>query len=235
MESIFVLIHSPLVGPLTWSLLAEELRQRGVATVVPTLVDDDIGAVPFWRQHAEAVARRVEQEPGDCLLVLVGHSGAGPLLPAIRQAAARPAAAYVFVDAGFPVAGKSRLDLMASEDPEFARPLRQHLASGERFPSWSEEDLREVIPDPRLRRGMLKELRPRPLAFFEEPIPVFAGWPDAPCGYLRFSPAYEAPAEHARRLGWAYREITAGHFHMLVDPSTVATTLTDMVGRLQQR
>jgi hypothetical protein len=34
---VFMLIHSPLVGPFTWSLVAEELRARGQEMFVPTL------------------------------------------------------------------------------------------------------------------------------------------------------------------------------------------------------
>ena len=33
-------------------------------------------------------------------MILAGHSGAGPLLPAIRQATGRAIAGYLFVDAG---------------------------------------------------------------------------------------------------------------------------------------
>ena len=72
-------------------------------------------------------------------------------------------------------------------------------------------------------------MRPRPLAFFTEPIPVFAGWPDAPCAFLQFSPAYDVPARRAREAGWRYREIAAGHFHMLVDPAAVADALLDLI------
>lgn len=118
---------------------------------------------------------------------------------------------------------------MEAEDPPFAHHLRQHLAAGGRFPAWTEEDLTPILPAARLRRRLLAELRPRPLAFFAEPIPVFAGWPDAPCGYLKFSPAYTVPARHARGAGWRYREIAAGHFHMLVDPSAVADALLDLI------
>src|SRR5579875_549034 len=51
---VFVLIHSPLVGPLTWSLVAKELRQRGIDTMVPVLHDIEGSDVPYWRQHADA-------------------------------------------------------------------------------------------------------------------------------------------------------------------------------------
>ena len=83
-----------------------------------------------------------------------------------------------------------------------------------------------------VRRRLLAELRPRPLAFFTEPIPaVFAGWPDAPCAFLQYSSAYDVPARRAKEAGWRYREIAAGHFHMLVDPAPVANTLLDLIAR----
>src|SRR5437868_5068944 len=54
---VFALLHSPLVGPFTWSLVAEHLRQRGVETAVPALDDVEGSPVPYWQQHAGAVAR----------------------------------------------------------------------------------------------------------------------------------------------------------------------------------
>ncbi len=229
MKRLVVLIHSPLVGPLTWSLVAAELYQRGIETVVPTLDDTDDSGRPFWRQHADCAAPWLAAAPVDRQLILVAHSGAGPLLPTIRQHGGRPIRAYLFVDAGLPAGGSSRLDEMAATSPEFARQLRQHLVSGGRFPTWSDEDLRAIIPDEQLRHGMLAELRPRPLAFFDEPLPVVPEWPDAPCGYLLFSPPYHAAAEQATRDGWAFREVGAGHFHMLVDPTAVTTALIELV------
>jgi hypothetical protein len=231
MDTAFVLIHSPLVGPLTWSLVAETLARQGIKTILPALTDVGNGS-PFWRQHAEAVARSVEQHPPDLPLVLVGHSGAGPLLPVIGQQIGRPIGAYLFVDAGIPVDGQCRLDLMASEDPAFARGFREHLIAGGHFPTWTDDDLAAILPEPRPRQQLIAELRPRALAFFAEPIPVFAGWPDAPCAYLQFSSAYDVPAQRARDAGWPYRAIAAGHFHMLVDPVAVADALLDLTGQL---
>lgn len=229
--SVFVLVHSPLVGPGTWGPVAERLRQRGFEATVPPLRDVEGGGSPYWKQHADAVAQALATVPTDRPLVLTAHSGAGPLLPAVRQEAARPIAAYVFVDAAIPKDGESHLDLMASENPEFSREFRRYLESGGRFPTWGEEDLEEQIPDARLRRMVIEELRPRPLAFFEEPIPVFDRWPDAACAYLKFSPAYDVPAERARGDGWACLGMEAGHFHMLVDPSAVAEALVELGAR----
>ena len=229
MDPLYVLIHSPLVGPLTWAPVADELGRRGIETLVPVPGDAENMGVPYWQQHVDAVARGLERVPMERPLVLVGHSGAGLLLPAVRQVTARAVAGTC---SWTPVSpdGASRLEFMEAESPEWAQQLRQLLVSGGRFPSWIDEDLRELIPDARLHPGLLAELRPRPLAFFAEPIPVFDGWPDAPCGYLPLSQAYDVPAAQARKAGWAYRKLDAGHFHMLVDPAAVANILIALVG-----
>jgi len=222
---VFVLLHSPLVGPFTWSLVAKGLRRRGIEVVVPVLHDDDSSGLPYWRRHVASAIQVIASLPEDRAPVLVGHSGTGPLLPTIGESCGRHVGAYLFVDAALPLDGQSRLDDMEADDPEFARQLRQHLVAGGRFPDWSEEDLRAVIPNDRLRRDMVAELRLRPLAFFQERIPGSVADLDAPCAYLRFSDPYAQAGARARQAGWAYRELDAEHFHMLVDPATVADTL----------
>ena len=219
---MYVLIHSPLVGPLTWSRVADEMKQRGLEVLVPTLKDSPDSKEPYWEQHAESVSQSVENIPKDIPVTLVAHSGAGPLLPVIRQAIPNPVRAYVFVDAGIPRADASRLDLMKIEDSEWAAGFQEELERGGSFPNWTADDLREIIPDENLRGQLVAEIQPRSLDFFTEPIPVFDGWPDAPCVYIQFSPVYEKPAALARRSGWPTYEIKAGHFHMLVDAKKVA-------------
>jgi hypothetical protein len=90
----FVLIHSPLVGPLTWSLVAAELRRRAIEVVTPTLRQWEDSAEPYWQQHARAVASALRVVAPDRAPVLAGHSGAGPLLPAIRREAGRSPPTY---------------------------------------------------------------------------------------------------------------------------------------------
>jgi hypothetical protein len=118
---------------------------------------------------------------------------------------------------------------MSLEDPEWAAQFREELEQGGRFPTWSFDDLQEVIPDASLRKQMVAELRPRRLDFFIEPIPVFDGWPEAPCVYIQLSPAYDWDADQARRAGWSTSKLEAGHFHMLVDPETVTTLIVDSI------
>ena len=233
MDALFVLIHSPLVGPLTWSLVAEQLRKQGFEAMIPELHDVEASSIPYWQQHVESVRDALHSISQNHQLLLVAHSGAGALLPVISHALSPTTWAYFFVDAGLPHGGKSRLDEMEENAPEFAKELRQHLASGGRFPEWTDAELREVVPDDRLRAEMLAELHPRPLTFFEEPMPVIGDWPDAPCGYILFSPPYQSAAGQAQREGWAYRNFDAGHFHMLVDPTGVANQLLEMLRSLR--
>jgi hypothetical protein len=230
-DHIFVLIHSPLVGPLTWRLVADQMRHKGLNVGVPTLVDSPDSKEPFWKQHAESVSEALAQIPKGTFVTLVAHSGAGPLLPAIRQLLANPVSAYVFVDAGIPHDGASRLDLMKSEDSEWAEHFQKELESGGYFPNWSFDDLQEVIPDESLREQMVAEIRPRGLDFFTENILVFDGWPDAPCIYIRFSSPYKHPATQALQAGWDTYEMEAGHFHMLVDPVAVTNLIVKAVSK----
>lgn len=232
---VFILVHSPLVGPLTWSLVADELRVRGHEVIVPTLTSSSLADTPYWQQHVGSAVKALDAVPADRALILVGHSGAGPLLPEIRRSVPHPVAAFVFADASIPQDGASYLDLIALESPEMAQEFRDLLASGGLYPTWSDDDLRELIPNEALRRQMLAELQPQPLQYFEEPLPVFAGWPDAPCLYLRWSPPYLAAAAQARQAGWTVHEVEAGHFHMLAEPAAVANSLLDLVRDIDRR
>ncbi len=187
MDSLVVFVHSPLVGPFTWSLVAQHLQAVGFEVLVPTLTDSGETPPPYWQQHTASMQRALASIPQERPLVLVGHSGAGSLLSVLAQAAQHPVKAYLFVDAGSPHPNQSRLDEMEASVPAFAQELRKSLASGERFPHWSDEDLSEDIPDGHTRQQMLAELQPRPLSFFEEVMPDVPGWPDAPHGYLLFT------------------------------------------------
>ena len=231
-NNVYLLIHSPLVGRLTWTLVADEMQRRGLDVIVPLLKDSPGSKEPFWKQHAESVSQALAQIPKDDVVTLVAHSGAGLLLPAIRQSIVNPIHAYVFVDAGIPHHGATRLDLMKSEDIDWAKQLEEELRRGERFPNWSSNDLREIVPDENLRLQLVAEIHPRTLDFFTEPIPVFSGWPDAPCVYILFSAPYKKPATQARQSDWATYELEAGHFHMLVDPIVVTNMITTSVGKL---
>jgi hypothetical protein len=231
-KPLYVLIHSPLVGPSTWQPVRRELERRGMDAITPALTDQPESRAPFWEQHARSIAQTLKDIPDEQPLVLVAHSGAGPILPALRHGLAQAAAAYIFVDAGLPRNGLSRLDLMRLQDAHWTDDFQRALLDEVPFPAWSDAELKGVIPDDLLRQGMLAELQPRGLSFFTEPLPVFSAWPDAPCAYIHFSVPYNWDFEQARASAWPVRSFEAGHFHMLVDPPAVADALMDITREL---
>lgn len=228
-----VLLHSPLVGAGSWGRLPELLRAAGNRVAVPAVIAD--GSPPYAHRYVSAAARELAGPDLEAPLTLAGHSGAGPLLPQLAVAAAaagRRVGGYLFLDAGVPRPGASRLALMESEDPLLAAELRAHLEAGGRYPEWSDVDLAPELPDPGVRAELLRSVRPRRHDFFTEPVPMPADWPDAPCGYLRLSPAYDAVARRAGARGWPVRVLTEGHFAALTKPQQVATALLDLIAAM---
>jgi alpha/beta hydrolase family protein len=218
----FVLVHSPLVGPTTWSLVAEALRAEGREVIVPRLRLTDVVDEPYWsrlaRQVVEALRPELER------VVLVGHSGAGLLLPVIGERLRMEVDAYIFVDATIPaVAGPTPV-----VPPEFVSTLREMATDGwlPRWSSWWSDDvMRSLIPDQDVRKQVESEFPSLPIAYFEESVPAPKGWEGKPCTYIQFSEAYQAMAVEASARGWPTVHLAGGHLQMLVDPLAVARVL----------
>lgn len=233
-----VLVHSPLTGPQAWGVLPTVLRERGHEVVVVDVVEDD--GPPFASRFVARAALQVRDAAEEAPTVLVGHSGAGVLLPSLgaaRRAARSSVVGYVFLDAGLPPARPvTQLDIIRGEGSPFAQDLEDLLGSGGRFPDWTDDDLRELVPDDAARSSLLASLQPKPVDYWTERLPVIADWPDAPCGFLRLSPAYDGPARQAAQRGWPVvngpDERPGGHFAMLVDPEAVASDLETVLHRL---
>jgi hypothetical protein len=227
-----------LTGPAAWGPLPGALRARGHDVIVVDVTDDD--EPPYASRYVARAALQVAAAEPAGPVHLVAHSGAGYLLPQIgtaRRSARSRVAGYVFCDAGVPHArGATRIGLLRSEDVEFAEALDELLDAGEQFPSWTDDDLRELVPDDGLRRALVASLRPRSRDFFTEPLPFPGDWPDAPCGYLKLSAAYDGPARVSRSRGWpvveAPPETPGAHFAACAAPDTVADCLEELLGRL---
>jgi pimeloyl-ACP methyl ester carboxylesterase len=220
---VFVLIHSPLVGPSSWSLVARELERQGHQAVVPSLLGPGGAAARDWQQCVAAARRAVRtlRDP----IVLVGHSGGGLLLPVIADAVAPSIAALIFVDSGVPASTGET----PAAPPAFLDDLRR-LAVDRTLPPWStwwgEDVMRELVPDEGLRAALVREMPSLPLAYFEQRIPSPVGWDRTPCSYLLLSVAYREAATEAREQGWPVEEIAgAQHLHIAVAPRTVADAL----------
>jgi pimeloyl-ACP methyl ester carboxylesterase len=116
----FTLVHSPLLGPSAWECVGRELKQRGRSAVVPSLLGVAHEPYPTWREVCEAVAAASADRAGN--VVLVGHSGAGSLLPAMAGRLSGRVAAMAFVDAFLPPASGAAHLIPA----EFIEELRAH-------------------------------------------------------------------------------------------------------------
>jgi hypothetical protein len=226
---VFLLVHSPLVGPTTWAPVAEALKSAGYEVVVPRLDSPPRIEGSYWDRHARIVAEAVRAVPRDKAIILVGHSGAGPLLPAIREAMHRKVAGYIFFDAGLPRDGASRLDQF--DTPAEVKEFRDAAVNG-LLPKWTDDDLRTAIKDDALRRAFVAELPALPLAVYDEPLPVFKAWPDAPCAYVRTSATYDRFLAEARKKGWPVRELDGGHFYMLNEPARAAVLLQELAATM---
>ncbi len=229
MAALLTLVHSPLVGPGSWETLAVSAREHGHQVAVPDLTPTISDGPPYASSQVEVVARNV----GQAKTVLVGHSGAGPLLAAVGDALG-DVDGYVFVDAGLPTPGKSWFETVPSE---LAAHLRGMARDGW-LPPWSQwwgpDELAELLPDGEARERFAAGCPALPMAMFEEARPSSPGWADRPGAYLRLSDAYQQEADQARALGWPVIEVVGHHLSILTDPTAVIAPLLDLVGRFRR-
>jgi len=225
----FVLVHSPIVGSSSWLPVANELRTRGLDAIMPSLAAVTTAPPPRWQAAVAAVRGSVDGVLSD--LVLVGHSGAGLLLPTIGGTLHRQPSAYLFVDSGLP-ALSGRVELAP---PSFKAFLRGLAVDGE-LPPWSKwwppEVMDRMLPPGKLRDQFEAELPRLPLNYFDEQPEVPSEWSGIPCGYLQLSPAYAGDAAAAEERGWPVERIHGTHLDILRRPVNFADRFRALLERL---
>lgn len=220
----FVLVHGTTQSPAGWDLLAAELRDRGHHVTAVDLPPGNQEWTPAdYARHAAAQAGDSGERP-----VVVGHSGAGILLPDI--AAAVNAATAVWLAAYVPdlAGGNSMLD-----DIKTQRDAMFH-------PEWVGVDptsdpelaLRFLFHDcdPQTQQWALGTLR------LFNPGPVYQHAPGAmpaaiaraaivPAADRTLRPEWMRQAAR-QRLGVEPAEIDAGHCPHVSQPQILADLLT---------
>ncbi len=225
MSERIVLLHSPLLGGLTWRGVADVLRARGLAAEVVewpklTSLEGD-----FYRGLATAMAASLGEGPA----TVVVHSGAGALVPAL-EAASGAIEGVIFADAILPHPGRSWFD---TAPPQLADSLRSGAEFG-MLPAWDAwwppGALARLVPDERLRGALLEELEPLPLAYFEEVAPP--NGLTAPAAYLQLSGAYDEEARSGTRQGWPVVRLPLHHLAMLTHAEAVAGAIASLAEKL---
>lgn len=192
----FVLVASPFTGPFAWSRVAADLRARGERVVVHE-VDDLLPEPP---------------------VVLVGHSGAGPHLPALATRVAG-VTGMVLVDALLPHPGRSWSQTVPGA---LATKLKSEAVDGRLRPWpqwWGEDRMRELLPDDELRAAFVAACPAVPVSAIDEAMPEA---PDLPAVFVQLSDAYTPESAAARERGWPVLTVEAHHLALLTDPEQIA-------------
>ena len=224
-----LLLHSPFLGPSSLRPLVGELAARGRPTVLLDL-RMTVAAPPVHARLVGGFADAVGDSGVTGPVVLLGHSGAGPLLPGFADVLDDPVSALVFLDAGLPTPGRSWRDTVP---PELYRQLRDRSKDG-LLPSWhnwfDRGLLDQLVADDALRATIADEAQEVPIAFLKEERPSVQ-W-TGPAGYVELSEAYAADAARAHELGWPVRELRAHHLAAATDPAPVAVAVLDLLTEL---
>lgn len=222
-----VLMHSPFLGPSSMRPLADELASDGVATLLVDL-QMTVNEAPVHQRLIGAFADALDDAGVTGELVLAGHSGAGPLLPAFADALETEVAGLVFVDSDLPTPGRSWRETV---DPALVRQIKASVRDGKlpRWDRWFPEDPLKLVPAG-LREEMRDEAPEVPWEFLKEQRPVVE-W-EGPCGYVLLSPAYEEAAAEAEKRGWPVDRVESHHLAAATSPSAVAAALRSVIDRL---
>ena len=220
-----VMVHSPLVGAMTWQPVAEILRSQGHDVRVPSLAAAVSGRGPYYTKIAKAVSEVAEGKP---LVTLVVHSGAGSLVPVIAQrmqkACPYPLWSVVFVDAQLPIP-KPR-----SAAPDAWVEGLRGLAVDGILPRWDQwfppGAFESLIPEPAMRAAFIANCPNLPFAYFEERPPMRLSWVPQSVAYIRLSAMYDAHLQEARANRWRAIKADLDHLAPLTRPAEVAALIT---------
>jgi pimeloyl-ACP methyl ester carboxylesterase len=230
-STTLLFVHSPVVGPSTWTYTAEVLQKNGFRCVVPDLTRVAPMGGPYYPKYATAAAAAVDEGTGP--VVVVGHSAAGALLPAIAEAVGERARGAVFVDAMLPQPGRSWFDTAPPGLEAQLRGLAEHGV----LPPWHEwfppGALAELVPDPVRRRHLIAEIRRLPVAYFDEPAPPARFADSVACAFLRLGAPFDAAADKAQRLGWWVTRRDWDHLRMVSAPDAVADLIAQAISATQ--
>lgn len=234
-HATFVLVHGAWHGGWCWDAVAGRLRAQGHACVAPTLrgLAHRRGALTpelDADDHVDDVASLVEALDLR-QIVLVLHSYAGLLGPALQARLGPRIVHRCFIEAVIPTPGQCMLDLVApAAARRFERAAHEH-GDGWRLPP----------PDPaQFHLGgaiaadeVARRLTPHPWRSFTAPLRAPQADVLAHAGsYLlasdRDPQPYAGFAARADAAGWPVTRMAGGHLLMLTQPAALADYLLSL-------
>jgi len=217
----FLLIHSPLVTKETWKALVPHLESAGFMSTVVALEKRIVRGEICFERHAFQIASALTDLEGQ-KTVVVAHSGAGNLL-ALKNPV--QIAAYVFLDAIFPLCESFRFSLF--DNPDAVQGIRDIAAQHDGvIPRSTLTRFGKQIADNDLRNAFIDGIMDVPINLYEESIPVHPNWPPSRPGlYVQWTDSYSADAARAEQVGFEVRYDAGSHFRMLDHPAEVAREL----------
>lgn len=158
-------------------------------------------------------------------LTIVGHSGAGFLLPFIAEELGS-SCRLCFVDAGVPEAeGES------TPSRDFLEQLRQKAVNGV-LPKWSTwwgaEVVESLIPDVERRAEVELELPNVSLSLYERLVRIPPNWRARLCSYILLSEGYRNDATLAESMGWSVATRLGGHLDLVNTPHEIGETILEL-------
>jgi hypothetical protein len=225
MDRSLLLVHSPLVGPSSWTAVADLARADGRTVALPDLTGVTTVDAPRWRFLVETAAGAAEHLSGP--VDVVGHSGAGAYLPAIAERLGDRRGVLSFVDAVVPPASGAHrsapeqlahLDALVDDDG---------LLPGW-FDWWPEETVAELVPDPAVRADLVADTPRVPRELYDEDVPVPPGWTRWDAAFLQLGDPYDEDAARAREHGWPTRRLDADHLAIRTDAGRVWAHVDDL-------
>ncbi|WP_285747177.1 hypothetical protein [Lentzea sp. NBRC 105346] len=227
--STVVLLHSPFLGPASLRPLADALAARGWPVLLMDL-QMTVNEPPVHQRLIGAFADALEDSMVTDDIVLVGHSGAGPLLPGFADALESPVSGIVYLDSDLPTPGRAWRDTV---DPSLVSEIKSRVRAG-KLPRWdlwfSPDPLSSLVFDAVLREEIRDEIPEVSWEFLKEQRPAVA-WL-GPSGYVQLSDAYSVAADEAEQRGWPVKRMSSHHLAAATDPVTVADALTDVLSTL---
>lgn len=235
----FVLVPGFWIGGWAFDAVADALQELGHAAHAVTLPGLD-GADPAGvgaEDHVAAVVAAVDAATrGGGPVVLVGHSGGGPVAAPAAERRPGVLAHLVFVDTAALPDGWAQIDF---HPPEGQSGIRAAIGDGATYPMPTDEELdvagssREGIDDATWA-GVRSRAVDQPARTVTEPVRRGEREPDLPktvvaCSFPAAAVEYmSARFPEMADPEWSVRELPTGHWPMFSRPADLAALLADL-------